>query len=101
MVVSGFDRYATILQWTCSRRDSNRMRDALGSARIEGIHSVLPGRLSQLPPSSFAMLATLLDPHQPGQTPISLSVGDPRGATPSFVMEALNKHASEFGEYPA
>ena len=46
------------------------------------------------------MLATLLDPHQPGQAPISLSVGDPRGATPSFVMEALNKHAAEFGEYP-
>ncbi|HTT97877.1 MAG TPA: aminotransferase class I/II-fold pyridoxal phosphate-dependent enzyme, partial [Rhizomicrobium sp.] len=61
---------------------------------------MLPGRLSQLPPSSFAMLATLLDPHQPGQTPISLAVGDPRGATPAFVMEALNKHAAEFGEYP-
>jgi N-succinyldiaminopimelate aminotransferase len=61
---------------------------------------VLPGRLSELPPSSFAMLATLLDPHPPGQTPIAMSVGDPRGATPPFVMEALNKHASEFGEYP-
>mgnify|MGYP001547409960 FL=1 len=46
------------------------------------------------------MLATLLDPHQPGQPPIALSVGDPRGATPPFVMEALNKHAAEFGEYP-
>jgi len=80
--------------------DSNRAINGLGFARVEGIHSVLPGRLSQLPPSSFAMLATLLDPHQPGQSPISLAVGDPRGATPPFVMEALNKHAAEFGEYP-
>ena len=46
------------------------------------------------------MLATLLDSHTPGQPPISLAVGDPRGATPPFVMEALNKHAAEFGEYP-
>jgi aspartate/methionine/tyrosine aminotransferase len=62
---------------------------------------VLPGRLSELPPSSFAMLATLLDPVKPGMAPISLSVGDPRGAVPGFVMDALNAHAREFGEYPA
>jgi aspartate/methionine/tyrosine aminotransferase len=61
---------------------------------------VLPGRLSQLPPSSFAKLATLLDPHQPGMPPIALSVGDPRGMVPPFVMEAMQKHAHEFGEYP-
>jgi N-succinyldiaminopimelate aminotransferase len=46
------------------------------------------------------MLAELLDPHAPGMDPIALSVGDPRGATPAFVMEALNAHAHEFGEYP-
>lgn len=46
------------------------------------------------------MLADLLDPHPPGMAPIALSVGDPRGLTPAFVMEALNSHAHEFGEYP-
>jgi aspartate/methionine/tyrosine aminotransferase len=61
---------------------------------------VLPGRLSELPPSSFAMLATLLDPVKPGMAPISLAVGDPRGAVPGFVIDALNAHAHEFGEYP-
>lgn len=61
---------------------------------------MLPGRLSELPPSSFAMLATLLDPVTPGQTPIALSIGDPRGQPLPFVLEALNAHAHEFGEYP-
>ena len=61
---------------------------------------MFPGRLSELPPSSFAMLATLLDPHQPGAPPIALSVGDPRGVVPPFVTEALAHHAHEFGEYP-
>ena len=40
---------------------------------------MLPGRLSALPPSSFAMLANLLDPVPPGAPPIALSIGDPRG----------------------
>ena len=61
---------------------------------------MLPGRLSELPPGSFAMLATLLDPVTPGMAPISLAVGDPRGTVPGFVMEALNAHAHQFGEYP-
>ena len=61
---------------------------------------MLPGRLSQLPPSSFAMLASLLDPVEPGMPPIALSVGDPRGAVPPFIMEAMQEHAREFGEYP-
>ena len=46
------------------------------------------------------MLATLLDSVTPGMAPISLAVGDPRGTVPAFVMEALNSHAHQFGEYP-
>ncbi len=61
---------------------------------------MLPGRLAELPPSSFAMLATLLDSTAPGLPPISLAVGDPRGAVPAFVMDALNAHGHAFGEYP-
>ena len=34
-----------------------------GGFGLQRVNIVLPGRLSQLPPSSFAMLATLLDPH--------------------------------------
>ena len=61
---------------------------------------MLPGRMANLPPGSFARLATLLDPHKPGAAPVSLSVGDPQGAVPPFVMEAISKHAHQFGEYP-
>jgi aspartate/methionine/tyrosine aminotransferase len=61
---------------------------------------MFPGRLAQLPPSSFAMLATLLETEKPGAALTNLSVGDPRGAVPAFITEALNKHAHQFGEYP-
>jgi len=61
---------------------------------------MFPGRLAELPPSAFAKLATLLDPVTPGAAPVSLSVGDPRGVVPSFVTEAIARHAHEFGEYP-
>ncbi|MBI3678174.1 MAG: aminotransferase class I/II-fold pyridoxal phosphate-dependent enzyme [Proteobacteria bacterium] len=62
---------------------------------------MFPGRLAELPPAMFAMLANLLDPVKPGATPIALSVGDPRGAVPDFVREAIAKTAHQFGEYPA
>jgi N-succinyldiaminopimelate aminotransferase len=61
---------------------------------------LFPGRLSELPPAAFARLAMLLDPHKPGLAPISLAVGDPNGAVPDFVTEALARHAKEFGQYP-
>jgi aspartate/methionine/tyrosine aminotransferase len=48
----------------------------------------------------FAKLAELLDPVPPGGPVVSLSVGDPRGAVPEFVTEAIARHAHQFGEYP-
>lgn len=62
---------------------------------------MLPGRLSELPPGSFARLATLLaDVPRGGETAVDLAVGDPRGAVPGFVTEAIARHAHQFGEYP-
>lgn len=61
---------------------------------------MFPGRFANLPPSSFAMLANLLDKDQPGAPVVSLAVGDPRGQVPGFITEALNAHAHQFGEYP-
>jgi aspartate/methionine/tyrosine aminotransferase len=49
----------------------------------------------------FAQLATLLENEKPGAPVINLSVGDPRGAVPAFITEAIAKHAHQFGEYPA
>ncbi len=62
---------------------------------------MFPGRLAQLPPAMFAQLANLLEHEKPGAPVINLSVGDPRGSVPSFVTEAIAKHAHQFGEYPA
>lgn len=61
---------------------------------------IFPGRLEQLPQSSFAQLATLLDGVPPGAEPVSLAVGDPRGTVPEFVREAMAREAHRFGEYP-
>ena len=46
------------------------------------------------------MLATLLEGVEPGAEPISLAVGDPQGAVPGFVSEAIARHADRFGVYP-
>jgi aspartate/methionine/tyrosine aminotransferase len=61
---------------------------------------MFPGRLAALPPSSFAQLATLLEPIGPGLSPINLSIGDPNATPPGFVAEILARHAGEFGTYP-
>ena len=61
---------------------------------------MFPGRFAELPPASFAKLAALLDKEKPIAPALNLSVGDPRGSVPPFVLEALNAHAQQFGEYP-
>src|SRR5258706_6451484 len=58
-------------------------------------------RMAALPPGPFARLATLLGNTKPGKEPISLAVGDPSGAVPDFVKDALAKGAAGFGNYPA
>jgi aspartate/methionine/tyrosine aminotransferase len=57
-------------------------------------------RLAALPDGPFARLATLLADEKPGKAPISLALGDPSGAVPDFVKEALAREAARFGNYP-
>ena len=57
--------------------------------------------MTPLPQGPFARLATLLGDEKPGKSPINLSIGDPSGKVPGFVMEALTKAAPSFGNYPA
>ena len=57
-------------------------------------------RISALPDGPFARLATLLGNEKPGKEPISLALGDPSGAVPNFVTEALAREAARFGNYP-
>ncbi len=56
--------------------------------------------LAALPPGPFARLADLLGIVPPGKEPITLAVGDPSGAVPAFVTEALARAAAGFGNYP-
>jgi aspartate/methionine/tyrosine aminotransferase len=57
--------------------------------------------IAALPPGPFVQLARLLGDTAPGKPPISLAVGDPSGAVPGFITEALAGHAAGFGNYPA
>ena len=60
-----------------------------------------PLRMAALPAGPFVRLATLLGDVKPGKEPISLAVGDPHGAVPDFVKQAIAESAASFGNYPA
>ena len=51
--------------------------------------------------SPFARLNELLADVKPGQPPISLAVGEPQHAIPSFVGPVIAAHLNDFGRYPA
>ncbi len=57
--------------------------------------------LAALPPGPFVQLARLLEGTAPGKPPISLAVGDPSGAVPGYITEAMARNAAGFGNYPA
>ncbi len=60
----------------------------------------LSPRLAALPDGPFARLAALLGNVPPGKEAISLALGDPSGAVPDFVREALARDTARFGNYP-
>lgn len=60
----------------------------------------LPERFSNLPAYAFPRLRALLDHHQPGGDVVHMTIGEPRHAFPSFVTEAIARHAAGFNRYP-
>jgi N-succinyldiaminopimelate aminotransferase len=50
--------------------------------------------------SPFVRLRELLGSIEPGKPPISLAVGEPQHAVPTFVGPILAAHIDEFGRYP-
>src|SRR6476469_9849627 len=50
--------------------------------------------------SPFVRLRELLGDTPPGKPAISLAVGEPQHAVPSFVGPVLAAHIAEFGKYP-
>lgn len=59
-----------------------------------------PERFSNLPEYAFPRLRALLDHHQPGGVPVSMSIGEPRHEMPPFLAEVLNAHLDGFAKYP-
>ena len=51
--------------------------------------------------SPFVRARELLGDTPPGKPPISLAVGEPQHAIPSFVGPVIAAHVNEFGRYPA
>ena len=60
-----------------------------------------PERFSNLPDYAFPRLRALLDHHQPGGTPIAMTIGEPRHDMPGFVADILAQHIGGFAKYPA
>ena len=59
-----------------------------------------PERFSNLPEYAFPRLRRLLDGHAPGDTPLAMSIGEPRHAFPPWLVDIIAQHASGFGQYP-
>ena len=61
---------------------------------------MFPERFSNLPEYAFPRLRSLLDAHAPGGEPIAMTIGEPQHAFPSWVMDEISQHSSEFNRYP-
>ena len=59
-----------------------------------------PERFSDLPEYAFPRLRALLDHHQPGGTPLSMTIGEPKHPFPAWVAEVLAQNLNGFGVYP-
>jgi aspartate/methionine/tyrosine aminotransferase len=59
-----------------------------------------PERFSNLPEYAFPRLRTLLDAHEPGAEPITMTIGEPRHAFPAWVGDEIAQSLQGFGRYP-
>lgn len=59
-----------------------------------------PERFSNLPDYAFPRLRKLLDHHAPGDTPVAMTIGEPRHPIPDFVGPVLAANLDGFGKYP-
>ena len=59
-----------------------------------------PERFSNLPAYAFPRLRDLLDVHTPGGDVIHMTIGEPKHAFPSWIMDEIMAHAQGFNSYP-
>jgi N-succinyldiaminopimelate aminotransferase len=61
---------------------------------------IIPERFSDLPEYAFPRLRRLLDVHEPGGTPIAMTIGEPQHPFPTWVGDVLAQNLDGFGKYP-
>jgi N-succinyldiaminopimelate aminotransferase len=61
---------------------------------------MFPERFSNLPAYAFPRLRALLDVHEPGGDIVHMTIGEPKHAFPSWVVDVISEHASGFNNYP-
>ena len=61
---------------------------------------VYPERFSNLPAHAWPRLRALLDVHEGGGTAIHMTIGEPKHAFPSWVMDVIAEHGAGFNSYP-
>lgn len=59
-----------------------------------------PERFSNLPEYAFPRLRALLDVHEPGGTPVAMTIGEPRHPMPPFLADVLAGSLDGFARYP-
>jgi N-succinyldiaminopimelate aminotransferase len=82
-----------------SSPDNNNTFSRMFMSPVDRVTSPFPVRPAASR-SPFVRLRELLGDSAPGKPAISLAVGEPQHAVPSFVGPALATHIEEFGRYP-
>ena len=59
-----------------------------------------PERFSNLPAYAFPRLRSLLDPVEPGDEPLAMTIGEPQHPFPAWVGDVLSDNLAGFGNYP-
>ncbi|KFI27382.1 aspartate aminotransferase [Haematobacter massiliensis] len=59
-----------------------------------------PERFAALPEYAFPRLRALLDHHEAGGEPVSMTIGEPTHPFPDWVAEVLASHLAGFNRYP-
>ncbi|WP_084860881.1 aminotransferase class I/II-fold pyridoxal phosphate-dependent enzyme [Salibaculum halophilum] len=59
-----------------------------------------PERFSNLPAYAFPRLRSLLNPVEPGDEPLTMTIGEPQHPFPAWVGEVLSDALSGLGKYP-
>ena len=61
---------------------------------------MFPERFSNLPAYPFARLRNLLDPIKSARPTLTMTIGEPTHAFPSWVVDIITQNASGFNSYP-